>query len=206
MLLGEYVDDFIPVKLSDFGLSRSVYARDYYKIKSKSLLPVRWMPPEAITYTRFTSASDVYSFGVVIWEIFSYGIQPYDQIPNEEVVNHILEPIRLRCPVGCPDSMYAIMQKCWRYHATDRPGPKDLIGDLQAENATHMNPIMSPGTMHRAQYLSTYINMYAIQLQQHHGNTGTTRFGPPQMNGGGGGGGGGPPRFFQPRGPEIHVQ
>lgn len=44
-------------------------------MQSKSLLPVRWMPPESILYGKFTTESDVWSFGVVLWEVYSYGLQ-----------------------------------------------------------------------------------------------------------------------------------
>lgn len=47
------------------------------QVQSKSLLPVRWMPPESILYGKFTTESDIWSYGVVLWEIYSYGLQPY---------------------------------------------------------------------------------------------------------------------------------
>ena len=49
------------------------------------MLPVRWMSPESVKYGRFTTESDVWAYGVVLWEIFSYGKQPYYGHTNEEV-------------------------------------------------------------------------------------------------------------------------
>lgn len=69
------VNEGLVVKISDFGLSRDIYSSDYYRVQSKSLLPVRWMPSESILYGKFTTESDVWSFGVVLWEIYSYGMQ-----------------------------------------------------------------------------------------------------------------------------------
>lgn len=53
------------------------------------MLPVRWMSPESVKYGRFTSESDAWAYGVVLWEIFSYGKQPYYGHTNEEVGDDI---------------------------------------------------------------------------------------------------------------------
>lgn len=53
------------------------------------MLPIRWMPPESIMYRKFTTESDVWSLGVVLWEIFTYGKQPWYQLSNNEVLKFL---------------------------------------------------------------------------------------------------------------------
>ncbi|XP_075228843.1 tyrosine-protein kinase transmembrane receptor Ror-like isoform X2 [Lycorma delicatula] len=115
------VGDNLTVKISDFGLSRDVYSSDYYRVQSKSLLPVRWMPPESILYGKFTTESDVWSYGVVLWEIYSYGLQPYYGYSNQEVIDMIRSRQLLPCPEDCPSRMYSLMMECWHEAPIRRP-------------------------------------------------------------------------------------
>ncbi|XP_052897029.1 tyrosine-protein kinase transmembrane receptor ROR2-like [Anopheles moucheti] len=115
------VGDSLTVKISDFGLSRDIYSSDYYRVQSKSLLPVRWMPSESILYGKFTTESDVWSFGVVLWEIYSYGLQPYYGYSNQEVINMVRARQLLPCPESCPSAVYSLMVECWHEQAVRRP-------------------------------------------------------------------------------------
>ena len=43
------MDDEFSVKIADFGLTRDIYANDYYKQSSVTgKVPVKWMPPESL--------------------------------------------------------------------------------------------------------------------------------------------------------------
>ncbi|XP_030760260.1 tyrosine-protein kinase transmembrane receptor Ror isoform X1 [Sitophilus oryzae] len=119
------------VKISDFGLSRDMYSCDYYRVQSKSLLPVRWMPPESILYGKFTTESDVWSYGVVLWEIYSYGLQPYYGYNNQEVINMIRSRKLLPCPDACPSYCYSLMVECWAEQANRRPNFKEISDRLK---------------------------------------------------------------------------
>ena len=120
------VGDNLTVKISDFGLSRDVYSSDYYRVQSKSLLPVRWMAPESILFGKFTVESDVWSFGVVLWEIYSFGLQPYYGYSNPEVIEMIRARQILPCPEDCPSRIYSLMVECWNEMLTRRPSFKEI--------------------------------------------------------------------------------
>lgn len=57
----------------------------FSQVGGHTMLPIRWMPPESIMYRKFSTESDVWSFGVILWEIFTYGKQPWFQLGNNEV-------------------------------------------------------------------------------------------------------------------------
>ena len=166
------VGDNLTVKISDFGLSRDVYSSDYYRVQSKSLLPVRWMPPESIMYGKFTTESDVWSFGVVLWEIFSYGLQPYYGFSNQEVIEMIRSRQILPSPEDCPARMYGLMVECWHEMPTRRPLFREVHARLRAWKSEMMmqNPHWS---LSQSQSANSSSHQSSLQSgPSHQGSTG----------------------------------
>lgn len=95
------------------------------------MLPVRWMSPESVVYGRFTLESDVWSFGVVLWEVYSYGKQPYYGHNNDEVVKLILQGIMLIPPEDCPPFICQIMADCWKTEPRDRCKFPEILERLE---------------------------------------------------------------------------
>ncbi|XP_076014558.1 BDNF/NT-3 growth factors receptor-like [Genypterus blacodes] len=126
------VGENLLVKIGDFGMSRDVYSTDYYRVGGHTMLPIRWMPPESIMYRRFTTESDVWSLGVVLWEIFTYGKQPWYQLSNNEVIECITQGRVLQRPRTCPKEVYDLMLGCWHREPYMRLNIKEIHSLLQS--------------------------------------------------------------------------
>ncbi|XP_062709869.1 activated Cdc42 kinase-like isoform X2 [Aedes albopictus] len=129
------------VKISDFGLSRALgVGKDYYQtnFNVNLKLPIAWCAPECINFLRFTNASDVWAYGVCLWEIFSYGFQPWAALTGHQILEAIDEPNyqRLEKPECCPKEYYSLMLKCWQHDALKRPKFTEiyqLLPDMKPE-------------------------------------------------------------------------
>ena len=111
------------VKISDFGMSRSLYDSHYYRIHGRFVLPVRWMASECF-YGKFSQKSDVWAFGVTMWEIFTLAkVQPYNDMSDKQVIEDALKGKNrkiLAKPDVCLVELYEIMLKCWLHNSEQR--------------------------------------------------------------------------------------
>uniref|UniRef100_A0A914E1W0 Protein kinase domain-containing protein n=1 Tax=Acrobeloides nanus TaxID=290746 RepID=A0A914E1W0_9BILA len=77
----------LAAQVSDFGLAQII---DKNLTKNNDILPFRWAAIECLKGYKtgsyiFNQKTDVWSFGVTIWEIFSYGRTPYDELFEKHV-------------------------------------------------------------------------------------------------------------------------
>ena len=118
------------VKISDFGMSRSLYDSHYYRIHGRFALPVRWMSFECF-YGKFSQKSDVWAFGVTMWEIFTLAKeQPYNDMSDKQVVEDALKGKNrktLARPNMCPLEVYKIMLECWAHNSKQRATFEELF-------------------------------------------------------------------------------
>nr|AEJ88359.1 EBF1-PDGFRB fusion protein [Homo sapiens] len=116
------------VKICDFGLARDIMRDSNYISKGSTFLPLKWMAPESIFNSLYTTLSDVWSFGILLWEIFTLGGTPYPELPmNEQFYNAIKRGYRMAQPAHASDEIYEIMQKCWEEKFEIRPPFSQLV-------------------------------------------------------------------------------
>lgn len=150
------VFDKLNIKILDLGLFRDVYCADYYNLIGTSPFPIRWMSPEAIMYGNFSTDSDIWSYGVLLWEIFSYGLQPYCGYSNQDVIEMVRSHQLLPCPDDCPGWIYTLMLECWSEFPARRPRFKDIHTRLRSwESMSNYNSsAQTSGTSNNTQMSS----------------------------------------------------
>uniref|UniRef100_A0A3P8RPN1 Tyrosine-protein kinase n=1 Tax=Amphiprion percula TaxID=161767 RepID=A0A3P8RPN1_AMPPE len=122
------VSDDGVAKVSDFGLTKVDS-----KASDKAKLPIKWTAPEALKKEKFSTKSDVWSYGVLLWEIFSYGRQPYPKMSLKEVKDKVEAGYRMEAPEDCPPGVYPLMRLCWEQEPRRRPGFSKLREKLERE-------------------------------------------------------------------------
>uniref|UniRef100_A0A8D2AWF1 Epithelial discoidin domain-containing receptor 1 n=1 Tax=Sciurus vulgaris TaxID=55149 RepID=A0A8D2AWF1_SCIVU len=136
------VGENFTIKIADFGMSRNLYAGDYYRVQGRAVLPIRWMAWECILMGKFTTASDVWAFGVTLWEVLMLcRAQPFGQLTDEQVIENAGEFFRdqgrqvyLFRPPACPQGLYELMLQCWSREPEQRP-PFSQLHRFLAEDA-----------------------------------------------------------------------
>lgn len=59
------IDSQLSVRVADFGLSRDVYSRDYYRMGFKAAkLPVKWLPPESLNDGIYNEKTDIVRYRI----------------------------------------------------------------------------------------------------------------------------------------------
>lgn len=121
------------MKIANFGLSYDKHCKDYCCLSSKKStpLPLRWLAPETIQHNRVSVYTDIWSFGVLLWEVFSSGQRPYNDLSNAQVVQNILGRKLLPRPDRCPKAVYNLMLQCWNKAPLKRPWFSTLMEELK---------------------------------------------------------------------------
>ena len=115
---------------------------DCYVMTERKKVPFPWCAPESLRSRQFSHASDTWMFGVTLWEMFSFGEEPWAGLNGSQILHKIDRDFeRLSQPDACPDDLYAIMLQCWARVPTDRP-TFEALKDFLIERTIPVNKAM----------------------------------------------------------------
>ncbi|KAF7711579.1 receptor tyrosine-protein kinase erbB-3a [Silurus meridionalis] len=123
--------DFM-VQIADYGIADLFYPDNkkcFYEVKVNQT-PIKWMALESILFRRYSHQSDVWSYGVTVWEMMSYGAEPYAAMKPQEVPDLLQKGERLSQPQICTIEVYMVMVKCWMIDENVRPSFKELASEF----------------------------------------------------------------------------
>ena len=130
LLVSETNGDYL-VKIADFGAAMSTEKVTRREGDEEArAFPVRWSAPEVMKSGKYDKKSDVWSFAVVLWELFSYGEQPYPGMSNALVQQNLDSGYRMPKPILCPEEIYGLMQLCWNEDPNGRPSFANIYDAL----------------------------------------------------------------------------
>ncbi|QQP34910.1 Activated CDC42 kinase 1like, partial [Caligus rogercresseyi] len=111
------------IKIGDFGLMRALpQENDFYVMTERKKVPFPWCAPESLKNRQFSHASDTWMFAVTLWEMFSFGQEPWLGLNGAQILKKIdVEGERLGQPHACPNYIYRLLLECWAKVPTDRP-------------------------------------------------------------------------------------
>ncbi|KAL5006104.1 hypothetical protein ScPMuIL_017262 [Solemya velum] len=118
------------VRITDFGLAKLLDYNEEQFQAAGGKMPIKWLALECIQHRIFTHKSDIWSYGVTVWELFTYGQRPYENIRARDVSDLLEKGERLPQPAICTIDVYMIMIKCWMLDADSRPSFRELTDEF----------------------------------------------------------------------------
>lgn len=111
------------IKIGDFGLMRALpQQEDCYVMTEHKKVPFPWCAPESLRHRQFSHASDSWMFAVTLWEMYTFGEDPWIGLNGSQILRKIdREGERLHNPDACPPDMYQLMLQCWDKVPSERP-------------------------------------------------------------------------------------
>ncbi|CAD6197221.1 unnamed protein product [Caenorhabditis auriculariae] len=120
----------LTLKVSDFGLATS---GRFYFMTTAEKLPTRYLSPETLSMYVFVQATDSFAFGNLLYEIFSGGMMPFEDLSSAEAREKILtgEMNDLEQTRASPALRSFVEQKLWTYQMRDRTDMDETVEFLK---------------------------------------------------------------------------
>ncbi|KAL3284491.1 hypothetical protein HHI36_018652 [Cryptolaemus montrouzieri] len=121
------VTSSLVVKVGLPRLTRDPYSQEYCK-HINQIIPLRWLPYEAVYEDEYSTKSDTYAFGVVIWEVFSQGELPFPKMNDNSMLNKLKEKkLEWKAHPSTPDDIKNLQMDCLDIDPQKRPEFSEIV-------------------------------------------------------------------------------
>ncbi|XP_072933956.1 tyrosine-protein kinase-like otk [Epargyreus clarus] len=136
----------LQLKLSFPALTRGPHSHEYFKLHDQ-VIPLRWLPFEAVMEGEYSTKSDVYMFAATIWEIYTKAELPFAKLNDNSVLERLKSgTLEWNVPDSMPEKLGSLLKRCWSKSPTDRPQFTDIaeeltaiVQDLTSENVSQVS-------------------------------------------------------------------
>ncbi|XP_028165993.1 inactive tyrosine-protein kinase 7-like, partial [Ostrinia furnacalis] len=122
----------LTLKLSYPALSRGPDSHEYYK-HHEQVIPLRWLPSEAVLEGDYSTKSDVYMFAATVWEIYTKAELPFCKLNDNSVLERLKAgSLDWPIPESMPEALADLLKRCWSKSPADRPQFSEICEETAA--------------------------------------------------------------------------
>ncbi|KAG5887633.1 hypothetical protein JTB14_030903 [Gonioctena quinquepunctata] len=111
-------------------LTRDPYSQEYCKHVNQ-IIPLRWLPYEAVYEDEYSTKSDMYSFGVLVWEMFAKGELPHSKINDNSFLTRLKDKkLEWKAHPSTPEPIITLQEPCWDINPQNRPSFSETTKEL----------------------------------------------------------------------------
>ncbi|KAG6460861.1 hypothetical protein O3G_MSEX012260 [Manduca sexta] len=120
------------LKLSHAALTRGPDSHEYYKMHDQ-VIPLRWLPQEAVMEGEYSTKSDVYMFAATVWEIYTKAELPFAKLNDNSVLERLKAgTLEWTIPATMPEALGALLKRCWSKSPSERPHFADICEEVNS--------------------------------------------------------------------------
>lgn len=128
----------LTLKISLSCMTKEPYQMEYTKHRNQ-VIPLRWLPYEAVYEDEYSTKSDVYSFSCLVWEIFNHAELPFIKLNDDTVLSNLkTHTLNWKAHKAAPTQLQQLQDKCWSNDPRERPTFDEIvtkIGEIVADSS-----------------------------------------------------------------------